>query len=283
LKDYSEQKKLHFLCSPFSESSADALAKINIEAFKIASPELNHIPLLKYIAKFNKPMILSTGLSTISDVEEAIETCRAANPKVTLVLMHCVSSYPAHLEDCNLNVIETLKKAFNVPIGFSDHTLDVEMVDTVAVACGASVIEKHFTLDKKQDGPDHSFALIPCEFKRMVLAIREIDRIAVTNRQRFIEERFNSKKLNKVLGKTSKAITPCERSIYPCDKRSIISVAAIKRNDLFSSKNIKVLRAERNIVPGLHPRWYELLLSCRAQRNISCGKGIVWKDILVTR
>ncbi len=164
LKKYSQKRGLVFIVSPFDEKSADILEKIAIDAYKIASPELNHLPLLRRVAKNQKAMIISSGLSTLSDIEEALNAIYKEN-NFQVILLHCISSYPAQPKEYNLNVLETFKKAFQVPVGISDHSLDPVLIPKLAVAIGSSVIEKHFTLSKKLPGADHPFALEPDELK----------------------------------------------------------------------------------------------------------------------
>ena len=184
LKKHTEEKGLAFIVTPFDEKSADVLEKIAVDVYKIASPELNHLPLLKHIAKKQRPIILSEGLSTLSDIEEAISTVYAENNR-QLILLHCISSYPAPPEDYSLNVIEILKKTFRVPVGISDHSLDPVLIPKLAVACGASIIEKHFTLNKKLLGPDHLFALEPDELKLMVKEIRRVEKWSERKKKKF--------------------------------------------------------------------------------------------------
>jgi len=277
LKEYSEKKGLIFLCSCFDEQSADVLENVGIKAHKLGSPELNHIPLLEQLGKKNKPIILSTGLSKLCEVEEAIDTCyRMRNKQV--ILLHCVSAYPTPLEDCNLNVIKTLKIAFDVSVGFSDHTLDPIIAPVTAVSIGADVIEKHFTISKKLEGPDHSFALEPLELKKMVEQIRKVEKIE--DKLASVSKSFGKEKTDTVLGTHKKMIAPSEKDIYPNDKRSIHAVQNINKGDMLTKENIMVIRSERNLSPGIHPRYYELILGKKANRSMLYGKGITWDDLL---
>lgn len=170
---YAKYKGLIFLSSPFDIESVDLLNEIGVPAFKIASGEITNFTLLEYIAKKQKPIIISTGMSTIGEVEEAINLIEKYNKNI--VLMHCLTSYPAKKEHANLNVIKTLKCAFKKPVGFSDHTLGIEM-SVAAVAMGSCVIEKHFTIDKDLPGPDHKASLEPHEFAEMVNSIRNVEK-----------------------------------------------------------------------------------------------------------
>jgi N-acetylneuraminate synthase/N,N'-diacetyllegionaminate synthase len=169
---YAESKGIIFLSSPFDIESVDLLDEMNIPAFKIASGEITNFPLLKHIAKKHRPVILSTGMSTIGEVEEALNLIEKYNDDI--ILMHCLTNYPAKKEDANLNVIKTLEYTFKRPVGFSDHTSGIEM-SVAAVALGSCVIEKHFTLDKNLPGPDHKASLEPQELYEMVKAVRNVE------------------------------------------------------------------------------------------------------------
>lgn len=278
LKSYTEQKGLIFMCSPFDEKLVDELEKINIDCYKIASPELNHIPLLEYIGKIKKFTIASTGLCKIQDIAEAIETIQKYHNN--LAIMHCVSAYPTPLEDCNLNVIETLKKVFDVPVGFSDHTINPVIAPTIAIYKGANIIEKHITLDKKLEGPDHYFALEPSEIKEMVKMIRFIEEVDKNGQRKFINERFGKDKVNKILGSYQKIIAPSEKILYPNDKRSIHAIKNIDKGDILTEENIAILRSERNLTPGVHPRFFKKILKTRLQKPVKYGQGITWECLL---
>jgi N-acetylneuraminate synthase len=277
LKEYSEKKNLLFLCSCFDEESADALEDVDIQAHKLGSPELNHIPLLEHLAKKNKPLILSTGLSKLDEVQEAVDACERMN-NGQLILLHCISAYPTPLEDCNLNIIKTLDRKFDVPIGFSDHTLDPLLAPLIAVSVGANVIEKHFTISKNLEGVDHSFALEPVELKKMVEEIRKMQE--VDDKKSYVKKLFGKEKTETVLGSEEKIIPPSEQELYPNDKRSVHAFQNIKIGEKFTKDNISILRSERNLEPGLHPRYFSSLLEKEASRDIPCGRGIKWEDVL---
>lgn len=278
LKDCAEEKGLIFLCSAFDEKMVNELEKINIDCYKIASPELNHIPLIEHISKKNKSIIASTGLCTIEEISEAVNTIKKYHSNIAL--MHCVTAYPTPLKDCNLNVIETIKKIFNVPVGFSDHTIEVEITPLVAIFSGANIIEKHFTLDKNMEGPDHKYALNPSELKKMVVVIRSMEKLNKEKQEKLLYKKYGKEKVDKILGIYQKIITPSEKELYPNDKRSIHSIKNIKKGEKLNKKNIAILRSERNINPGLHPRFYPIILGTKIQKNIKYGKGILWKNIL---
>lgn len=173
LMDHAEQRGLVFLTSVFDEESADFLDELGIVAFKIASAELNHIPLIRHIARKNKPMMLSTGMANGSEIRDAIDAVRAAGNE-SAALLHCVSKYPTEMGEVNLRAMRTLKNEFKCPIGFSDHTMVIG-ASIAAVAMGANIIEKHLTMSRKLVGPDHPYATEPDEFKRMIARIREVE------------------------------------------------------------------------------------------------------------
>jgi N-acetylneuraminate synthase/N,N'-diacetyllegionaminate synthase len=164
--NYSKAKGLTFLASPFDKESVDRLFKLNVVAYKLASSETVNLPLLGHIALKHKPVLISTGMCDLADVYEAIEVVKAAKNE-QIALLHCTALYPTPAEHVNLNAMHTLRSAFNLPVGFSDHTLGNE-ITFAAVAMGARIIEKHFTLNRQLKGPDHSYALEPQELSALV-------------------------------------------------------------------------------------------------------------------
>ncbi len=173
LNEYCKEQGITFLSTPFDFSSVDLLEKTNIPFYKISSGDLTNIPFLQYIAKLNKPMIVSTGMANLGEIEAAINSIKeCGNDKITL--LHCTSNYPTTYEDVNLNAMLTMKESFKLPVGYSDHTIGIE-VSIAAVSMGAKIIEKHFTLDKNMQGPDHRASLDPRELKSMVSSIRNIE------------------------------------------------------------------------------------------------------------
>ena len=173
LAGYCKEKKIDFLASPFDFEAVVLLDKY-VPAFKIASFEITDLELLKYAAEKGKPMIISTGMANLGEIEDAIKAIKSTEND-DIILLHCNSLYPTPVEDVNLKAIETMRTAFRLPIGFSDHTLGIH-IPIAAVAMGACVIEKHFTLDRTLPGPDHSFAIEPNELKEMIRCIREVEK-----------------------------------------------------------------------------------------------------------
>ena len=172
--DYAHNKGIILLFSVFDEKTVDILSNYDMTAYKIASYELLHFPLLKKIIKKNKPIILSTGMANQLEVEKVIDWINS-NGNNQIMLMHCVSQYPAQIDDVNLKSITALKK-YNMPVGYSDHTMGIYAA-LAAVAMGSNIIEKHFTISRSMKGPDHSYSLEPSELKEMVNGIRQIDRM----------------------------------------------------------------------------------------------------------
>ncbi len=172
LSEYCKSRGLVFLSTPFGTESVDLLSRLDVPAFKIPSGEINNFPLIKYIARQNKPVILSTGMSFMDEVKEAVQFLEKEGI-TEIALLHCVTSYPAKVEDTNLKVMETMRRSFKLPVGLSDHSTGIN-ISIAAAALGACIIEKHFTLDKNMPGPDHRASLEPAELKEMVQAIRDI-------------------------------------------------------------------------------------------------------------
>ncbi len=245
---FERAKNRGMICfsTPFDETAVDFLEKLGNPIYKIASFEVNHIPLLKYIAKIGKPVIMSTGASTLSEIDEAVKTLRA-NGCNDLTLLKCTSTYPATPEDTNLVTIPHMAKLFNCKVGLSDHTLGVG-VSLAAVALGVSVIEKHFCLSRAEGGVDSAFSLEPEELKLLV------------------EE---SARASLALGKINYDVLPAERNsrIF---KRSIYASKDIKKGEKFTKKNIKVIRPSF----GLEPKYFEGQLKKSANKNYKAGEPL---------
>lgn len=248
LKKLAEDLGLICFSSPFDLTSVDFLENMDVLAYKIASFEINDIPLIKKVASKNKPILISTGISYLSDIDLALKSCNEMdNDKV--ILLKCTSSYPALHEDMNLNIIPNMASTFNCIVGLSDHTLGCE-VAVAAVAMGAKVIEKHLTLDRKAGGTDASFSMEPDEFKQMVISIRNVE---------------------KALGKVTydlgyKALREREHS------RSLFVVEDIKKGDILTCKNVRSIRPAF----GLHTKYYDDILGKKAKIDIKKGTPLSW-------
>jgi len=252
LARYSTQKKLHFLSSPFDYEAVDQLDDVGVPAFKVASFELTDLELLRYIAKKKKPIILSVGMATLGEIEEALAVIRSERND-DIVLLHCTSLYPSPIDVVNLNAIQTLQVAYKIPIGFSDHTLGIH-IPIAAVAKGATVIEKHFTLDRHMKGPDHLFAVEPEELKQMVRNIRDVE---------------------KALGTGIKERSPQEQEMYEKGRRSIIAAQDIKKGTKLTRNILLVKRPGY----GIKPKYIDVIIGRKANKDIKKDQWITWDDI----
>jgi pseudaminic acid synthase len=232
--------------SPFDKTAVDLLESLNTPAYKIASFEITDIPLIEYVASKGKPVIISTGIAGLDDIELAVETCRKAGND-QIILLKCTSSYPAPIEDANLAMIPDMAKRFGVITGMSDHTLGIT-VPVAATVLGARVIEKHFILDRSIGGPDASFSLDEAEFTAMVKAVREAEKA--------------TGKVDYTLNEKMQQSRQFARSLYV--------VEDIKAGDIFTDKNIRSIRPGY----GLHPKYYYEVLGKRAKVDLERGKAL---------
>ena len=248
LKELAEKLGLAFFSTPFDKSAVDFLEELEVPAYKIASFEITDIPLIEYVASKGKPVIISTGIATLCDIQEAVQACRRAGND-QIVLLKCTSAYPAPLEDANLRTIPHLAQTFGCPVGLSDHTLGIS-VPIAAVALGAKVIEKHFILSKDIDSPDREFSLTPEEFSQMVKAIREVE---------------------KALGKVSYELTEKTKKSREF-ARSLFVVKDMKAGEVFTEENVRSIRPGY----GLHPKYLKDILGKKARRDIKRGTPLSW-------
>jgi N,N'-diacetyllegionaminate synthase len=235
LISYCQRKGIIFLSTPFDHPSIDLLEDLGLQIFKIPSGEITNLPYLRHIGSLDKKIILSTGMSTLIEVEDAIDVLiKAGTKKKYITVLHANTMYPTPLHDVNLKAMLTIQKELDVAIGYSDHTLGIE-VDIAAAALGASVVEKHFTLDRTMPGPDHSSSLEPGELKSMVLAIRNIE---------------------KALGSNQKKPSPSEIVNIDAARKSIVANQNIKKGELLTEKNISIKRPGNGISPM---KWDEVI------------------------
>ena len=228
LHKYCKKKGIEYLSSAFDLPSLDFLKKLKIKEFKIPSGEIINYPYLKKLASFNKKIVLSTGMSTVNEISDTLKFFKKNGlNKKKITLLHCNSEYPTPYSDTNLKAMLYLNKKFRLPVGISDHTLGIE-VPIAAAALGAVFIEKHFTLDRKMVGPDHQASITPLELKKMVTAIRNIE---------------------KALGKYEKKVTRSERKNINIARKSIVAIKSIKKGEVFSLQNIGVKRPGTGISP----------------------------------
>ena len=233
LKEYCDEKGIEFLSTAFDLPSVDYLHSIGMRRWKIPSGEITNLPLLIKIAKLHEPIIMSTGMSELSEVADAVRVLKE-NGAQDITLLHCTTEYPAPYEDVNLKAMDTMREAFGLPVGYSDHTKGLE-IPVAAVAMGACVIEKHFTLDRNMEGPDHKASIEPDELKSMVDQIRHVE-VAIGNGE--------------------KKVSASEQKNQDIARKSIIAKTAIKAGDVFSEDNITTKRPGSGINPM---RWFDLL------------------------
>jgi N,N'-diacetyllegionaminate synthase len=227
---YSKLKGIRFLSTPFDLESIDFLQKLGIDLLKVASGEITNLPFLRKIARFDMPVILSTGMCNMGDIEAAIQVLKLAGlSHQKISVLHCNTEYPTSWSDVNLKAMVTIGHAFNVNIGYSDHTEGIE-VAIAAVAMGATIIEKHFTLDRSMPGPDHKASLEPNELTRMISSIRNVE-IA--------------------MGDGVKRVTESEAKNIAIARKSIIASASIRKGEVFTDKNIIAKRPGIGISPML--------------------------------
>jgi pseudaminic acid synthase len=248
LKQVADEVGIDLFSSPFDPTAVDFLEKMNVPAYKVASPELVDIPLIQKMASTTKPLIMSTGMATVEEIEEALRAARQAGAQ-EIALLKCTSAYPASPGDMNLRTIPELARRFGVPVGLSDHTLEIA-VPVAAVALGACIVEKHFTLSRSLKGPDSAFSLEPEEFKAMAAAVRVAE-------QALGEERLGA--------------GPQEQSARRF-RRSLFVVQDVKAGEAFTAENVRSIRPGN----GLHTRHLPEILGQHAARDIARGTPMQW-------
>jgi sialic acid synthase SpsE len=275
LRNYIEERGLLFLCTPFGLQSAEELARLRPRAYKIASPELNYTGLLRAVAQHRLPVFLSAGVSTLGDIEEALH-CFPAN---TVCLLHCVTAYPAPEADYNLNLLPHLSALFGVAVGVSDHSLDPELVPSLAAAMGSAAIEKHFCLSRDDPGLDDPIALIPADFARMVRAVRRVSALEQDAAIELVSREKGAGLVRRSLGPGVKTLAPSEAANYGRTNRSLHAVRDIMAGEVIQPDMIAVLRTEKILRPGLPPSWEEKIRGRTARSFIPAGEGIRFEDL----
>lgn len=255
LYEYANEQGIFFMSTPSDPRAVDELEPY-VPAYKVESFHLSNHPFLRYLASKDKPLILSTGAHEMDEIEEAVSVLRDENVE-EFALLHCVSGYPTPLDQINVRVVQTLREQFDVPTGLSDHTLDPTTAPAAAVALGATIVEKHITLDKEMEGPDHEFALEPDELDEMVNAIRNTEQ---------------------ALGDGVKRLADAEKELHDKSRRFIHARTDIEAGEKLTEENVGLLSpGERD--SGLLPKHYDDVLGQTASRNIKKSKGITWEDI----
>jgi sialic acid synthase SpsE len=282
MKHYVEKKGLLFLCTAFGLRSAAEIAALKPALLKIASPELNYRALLSQIASYRLPVLLSSGVSKLGDIEAALELLGGADTggAARHCLLHCVTSYPAPETDYNLRVLRSLAAVFGVAVGVSDHSLDPELIPALAVSQGAAVIEKHFCLSRGDPGLDDPIALPPEDFARMTRAIRRA--AAAGDREAFIAELKRERGaalVEAALGDGIKRLAPSEAANYERTNRSLHALRDIAAGETITADMTGMLRTEKILRPGLPPAWGERVIGRKAKSFIPAGEGIRLEDI----
>jgi sialic acid synthase SpsE len=250
LAGFAASAGLHFMSTPFEEAAVDVLESVHVPAYKIASYEINHLPLIEHCARTGKPLLISTGMASLGDIERALDTANSAGCQ-DVVLLHCAINYPPRFEDLNLNAIRTLATAFKVPVGWSDHTLG-HSADVAAVALGACMVEKHYTTSRDQAGPDHGFALEPDELKAMVDAIRETEA---------------------ALGTSVKRMTEAEAEMYRIGRRSLVAARAMEAGHVLTRDDVAVKRPGY----GIPVQDLEVVVGRRTATAIDADEILHWQ------
>jgi len=252
LKNYSESIGLTFFSTPFDMESAEFLNELGIPCFKIASSDLTNLPLITKIAKMQKPMIISSGLSTINEINDAVNCCLFEGNN-QIAILHCVANYPTQPNEVNMNVINTLKKTFDFPIGYSDNG-ESSLVDIVAVSMGANIIEKHFTLDKKMLGPDHGFSIEPNGLKLLISQIHEVDQMK---------------------GDGIKIPQFSEIENRLAIRKSITAKRDLQEGEKIQEDDISIKRP----ADGIEPKYIPMILGKTVKTNIKKDSPIFWSNI----
>jgi sialic acid synthase SpsE len=300
MKEEVEKRGLLFLCTPFGLRSARELRALGPRCIKIASPELNFCALLRELRGCGLPLLLSTGVSRLGDIEEALEILREGGKPEgeagradggpdedgkpggqvpSICLLHCVTAYPSPERDYNLRVLGNLGGIFGLPVGISDHSLDPELVPALGTALGAAVIEKHFCLSRKDPGLDDPIALEPAAFRRMTGAIRRASEAGPEETLAFWARERGSALVEDILGGGVKALAPSERPNYERTRRSIHALRDIRPGEILGPGMFASLRTEKVLRPGLPPAFEEWITGRRAAAFIPAGEGIRFEDL----
>jgi N,N'-diacetyllegionaminate synthase len=253
LKRHADERDVVFLSTPFDEESADFLDRLGVPAFKIASSDITYSPLLRHIAAKKKPILLSTGMSFLNEVGDAVLTLKSAGAN-EILLMHCTSCYPAAAEELNLHAIRTLHEHFGLPVGYSDHSQGI-IIPLMAVAVGATLLEKHFTMDKQAIGPDHKLSMDGTDLRRLVEHLSEVEASLGDGRKR--------------------------PSLGEADNRRLTRRSIVASVDIPAYESIErwMLSCKRP-ANGIEPKHFDTLVGMRARRNISRDKILQWEDLI---
>lgn len=294
LLDYVHSKNLKFCCSPFGLRSLSELLEIKPDIVKVASPELNHLPMLKALSEYRKnqkaenkeivPVVISSGVSKLRDIERAVEIL--GREKISL--LHCVTSYPAPEEDYNLQILAYLKGIFGIECGVSDHSLDPILVPSLSIALGGTVIEKHITLSRKTAGLDDPVALEPEQFAMMVHVVHQTEACMrhYGNETGFakaveqLSEQFGKEKVQAVIGNGIKELADSEKANYGRTNRSLHYMKDFSKGYKIQKEDIQVLRTEKVLSVGLDPEYLELVTGKILTCDVKSGSGVQFTDFM---
>ena len=289
--DYVHSKGCKFCCSPFGLRSLRELLELKPDYVKVASPELNHFPMLKALADYraragavNVPVILSSGVSKLEAIKNAIDIVGTDN----VSLLHCITSYPAPENEYNLKVISTLSNQFKIECGVSDHSLDPVLVPVLSVACGGTVIEKHITLSRETMGLDDPVALEPEQFALMVHTVHQTEatfrhygsELGMERTVAQLGEQFGTDRVKAVLGDGIKRLAPAEEANYGRTNRSLHFMRDMKKGEVIGENDVAVLRTEKVLTPGLTPDYLEKVIGARLTKDVTSGAGVQLDFIL---
>jgi|APSaa5957512535_1039671.scaffolds.fasta_scaffold11413_3 N,N'-diacetyllegionaminate synthase len=252
LKEYCDTKGIKFLSTAFDNDSFDFLLNLGIDIVKVASGDVTNLPLIRHMATANLPMIMSTGMATLGEIEDAVQTIESTGNR-KIILLHCISWYPADIETTNLRFMNTLKLAFGYPVGYSDHTLGINM-SVAARALGAIVLEKHFTLQIDDFGPDHSASVNPKELKDLIIGIREVESGLGATRRVFEGKEIGQRKVH---------------------RRSVVVDKSITAGDVFTMENLTIKRPGI----GIKPKNIDQILGKKARTDCEPDSLLKWSDI----
>lgn len=262
LAEYCRNRNIEFLSTPFDEDSADLLLSFGMNRLKVPSGEITNVPLLRHLASKDTPIMLSTGMSTLEEVREAVDVIAAERKQrhfsgmlyEKLTVLHCTSNYPTEMKDANLRAMVTLRDALSLPVGFSDHTEGI-VCAVAAAAMGAVVVEKHLTLDRNLPGPDHMASLTPTEFGQMIADIRAVEQ---------------------ALGDGTKVPRPCELPVRDLVRRSVVLKRPLQEGEQIAPDDLTLLRPGT----GISPKELPSVVGCRAARSLAAGHVLQWHDVV---
>ena len=266
---YAKREKIFIFSTPFDIESADFLEKLGVSAYKIASADLVNLPLIKHVAKKNKPIIISTGMSKISEIDDAIETVRSTGNR-NLAVLHCNSSYPSTHSEVNLKFMNNLKSLYNIPVGFSDHTTDL-LASKSAITLGADIIERHFTLSKRMEGPDHMLSSDQKEMVDLVKFKKFYNKFNIWFEKR---KRKEKKQIKLILGDGVKKIQPNEYLTINSQKKSLYAKRNINKGEKFTKSNVII----KGPAGGLLPKYIEVIINKKTKKRIQKDEPITWDN-----